>query len=71
MRILSVAYWCGDIDCEDVVGGGIGAGILTVRMLSVAYWCGDIDCEDIVGGCIGAGILTVRILSVGVLVRGY
>ena len=62
---------CGDIDCEDIVGGCIGAGILTVRILSVGYWCGDIDCEDIVGGGIDAGILTVRILSVGVLVRGY
>ena len=49
-------YWCGDIDCEDIVGGGIGAEILTVRILSVGYWCGDIDCEDIVGR---------------VLVRGY
>ena len=28
-------YWCGDIDCEDIVGGCIGAGILTVRILSV------------------------------------
>ena len=49
-------YWCGDIDCEDIVGGCIGAGILTVRILSVGYWCGDIDYEYIVGR---------------VLVRGY
>ena len=49
VRILSVGYWCGDIDCEDIVGGGIGAGILTRVILSGGV-CGDIVLGDIVGG---------------------